>query len=529
MSRHALMAVTCAALVGVPTPAAPQQAGRAAARPVVVASKPFAESYLLAELFAQQLEARGHAVVRRFGLGGTDISFPALQQGSIDVYPEYTGAGLLTILKAPPDSNPATVFDIVSREFRTRFDVHWLPPLGFENTYAMSVRTETAERLGLRTLSDFARVSRDLRAGFTADFIGRPDGLPGLLETYDMKPGSVNALSPGVKYQALMAGSVDIIDAYSTDGLLGRYPITVLDDDRGFFPPYDAAALVRGAVARDQPGIVAALTELSGRIDVGRMRRWNERVEVKGEDAAVVARDALAELGLGASTVEAREGGAAASQPANGALGSYLWSRRGTLARLAARHLLLAGVSLLLAVAAAVPLGLLVSRTTAAPSVVRAVGVLQTIPGLALLAFLLPIMGIGFIPAVVALFLYSLYPIVQNTVAGVQAADAGAAAAAQAVGMTPRQVLWHVRVPLATPVIMAGVRTAAVVNVGTATLAALIGAGGLGDPIVAGLALSDTRMILSGAIPAALLALAVDWMLGRLQHVVTPKALRARP
>ena len=183
----------------------------------------------------------------------------------------------------------------------------------------------------------------------------------------------------------------------------------------------------------------------------------------------------------------------------------------------------------MLAVAVAVPLGLLVSRTTAAPSVVRAVGVLQTIPGLALLAFLLPIMGIGFIPAVVALFLYSLYPIVQNTVAGVQAADAGAAAAAQAVGMTPRQVLWHVRVPLATPVMMAGVRTAAVVNVGTATLAALIGAGGLGDPIVAGLALSDTRMILSGAIPAALLALAVDWMLGRLQHLVTPKALRAHP
>jgi osmoprotectant transport system permease protein len=207
-------------------------------------------------------------------------------------------------------------------------------------------------------------------------------------------------------------------------------------------------------------------------------------------------------------------------------LRAYLWSRRSELARLTARHLLLAGVSLLLAVAVAVPLGLLVSRTTAAPSVVRAVGLLQTIPGLALLAFLLPLMGIGFAPAVVALFLYSLYPIVQNTVAGVQTADAGAAAAALALGMTPRQVLWHVRVPLATPVIMAGVRTAAVVNVGTATLAALIGAGGLGDPIVAGLALSDTRMILSGAIPAAILALVVDLALGGLQRAVTPRALR---
>jgi osmoprotectant transport system permease protein len=300
----------------------------------------------------------------------------------------------------------------------------------------------------------------------------------------------------------------------------------VLEDDRRFFPPYDASALVRGAVVREQPGVVAALTELSGRIDVVRMRRWNERVEIKAEDTAAVARDALVELGLTASTGADPSARRVTSTVADASLRAYLWSRRGELVRLTARHLLLAGVSLFLAVAVAVPLGLLISRTNAAPSVVRAVGLLQTIPGLALLAFLLPLLGIGFVPAVVALFLYSLYPIVQNTVAGVQAADAGAAAAAQALGMTPRQVLWHVRVPLATPVIMAGVRTAAVVNVGTATLAALIGAGGLGDPIVAGLALSDTRMILSGAIPAALLALVVDLVLGGLQHAVTPRALR---
>ena len=529
--RITTAAVVCTVALALATPAGSQPGSgttRPSARPIVVASKPFAESYLLAELFAQVLEARGHEVARRFGLGGTEISFPALQQGSIDVYPEYTGSGLLVILKAPPDPASAKVFDIVSREFRTRFDVRWLPPLGFENTYAMSIRTEMAQRLGIRTLSDFARVSRDMRAGFTADFIGLPDGLPGLRAAYDIHPKSVNALAPGVKYQALMAGSVDIIDAYSTDGLLGRYAITVLEDDRGFFPPYDAAALVREAVARERPDAVAALTELSGRIDVLRMRRWNERVEINGEAAAIVARDALTELGLTSLSGDAGTPGEARGSAPPASLRDYLWSRRSELVRLTARHLVLAGVSLTAAVAAAVPLGLLVSRTTAAPSVVRAVGLLQTIPGLALLAFLLPLMGIGFFPAVVALFLYSLYPIVQNTVTGVQAADAGAAAAAHALGMTPRQVLWHVRVPLATPVIMAGVRTAAVVNVGTATLAALIGAGGLGDPIVAGLALSDTRMILSGAIPAALLALVVDLVLGGLQRLVTPKALRAR-
>lgn len=495
-------------------------------RPVVVGSKPFGEGYLLAELFAQLLEARGMAVERRFGLGGTEIVFPALRRGDIDVYPEYTGSGLLVILKEPPRGNPAAVFDIVSREFARRFDVRWLPPLGFENTYAMSVRTEMAERLGLRTLSDFARVSRDMRAGFTADFIGLPDGLPGLRMAYGIEPRSVNALAPAVKYQALMAGSVDIIDAYSTDGLLGRYPVTVLEDDKQFFPPYDAAPLLRGVLARERPAAVAALAELGGRLDVVRMRRLNQRVEVEGAAVAAVARDALMELGLTSSD------GSLTSAPATRATGpmwpAYLWSRRADLARMTTRHLVLAGASLLLAVVVAIPLGLAISHTRSAETIIRGVGVLQTIPGLALLAFLLPLLGIGVVPAVVALFLYSLYPIVRNTCTGVQEVDAGAAAAAHALGMTTRQVLWHVRVPLAAPVIMAGVRTAAVLNVGTATLAALIGAGGLGDPIVAGLALSDTRLILSGAVPAALLALLVDWTLGLVQLVVTPKALRRR-
>jgi osmoprotectant transport system permease protein len=390
----------------------------------------------------------------------------------------------------------------------------------------LSVRTELAERLGVRTLSEFARVSRDLRAGFTADFIGRQDGMPGLSARYGLAPRSVSALAPAVKYQALISGAVDIIDAYSTDGLLARYPITVLQDDRHFFPPYDAAVLVRGALAREQPAAIAALGELSGRIDVVRMRRWNERLEVNGEDTARVAHDALSELGL--LDRDANAAAAPARSRADSSLWDYLWNRRVELGRLTARHLLLAGVSLLAAVLVAVPLGLAISRSNAAPAVVRGVGVLQTIPGLALLAFLLPLLGIGLVPALVALFLYALYPIVQNTLTGVRAADTSAAAAAEALGMTSRQVLWHVRVPLATPVIMAGVRTAAVLTVGTATLAALIGAGGLGDPIVAGLALSDARMILSGAIPAALLAFAVDWCLGLVQWALTPRALRSR-
>jgi osmoprotectant transport system permease protein len=493
-------------------------------RPVVVGTKPFGESYLLGELFAQILEARGLTVSRRFGLGGTEIIFPALRQGAIDVFPEYTGSGLLVILKAPLERDPAAVYDTVSRQFASQYDVRWLAPLGFENTYAMSVRTEMAERLGLRTLSDFARVSGDMRAGFTADFIGLPDGLPGLRAAYGLAPKSVSALAVAVKYQALIEGAVDIIDAYSTDGRLDRYPITVLEDDRRVFPPYDAAAIVRGQLARERPEAVSALAELSGRLDVHRMRRLNARLEVNGEDVAVVARDALAELGLTTPAPTSSASGPAAS----GSLAAYLWQRRGAIAAMSLRHLWLAGISLVLAIVGGLALGIAVARSRWAEPVTRAIGLLQTIPGIALLAFMLPLLGIGAVPAIVALCLYSLYPIVRAAVTGLGEADRGAVEAARALGMTPAQIRRHVRVPLAVPAMMAGIRTAAVINVGTATLAAFVGAGGLGDPIVAGLALADSRMILSGAIPAAILALLVDVLLGAAQRALTPKALRAR-
>lgn len=492
--------------------------------PIVVGSKPFGENYLLAEVFAQLLEARGFTVTRRFGMSGTDILFPAIVAGQIDVYPEYTGTGLRVVLKQPPGQSSAEVYATVSREFASRYDLRWLAPLGFENTYAMSIRTDMAESMGLRTLSDFAKVSATMRAGFTADFIGVPDGLPALRETYGLAPRDVRALAPAVKYQALASGAVDIIDAYSTDGLLARYPLTVLEDDKHVFPPYDAAAVVRGALARERPGAVLALAELSGRFDVHRMRALNERVEVDGEDVARVAAETLVDLQL-VSTGPGERGGVLASRPTGG-LGVYLLERRGAIARMTVRHLVLVGLSLGLAVLVAIPLGLALERVRAAETVIRGVGVLQTIPGLALLAFMIPVLGIGILPAVGALFLYSLYPIVRNTFTGVRGADAGAVAAARALGMTPGQVLRLVRLPLAAPFIMAGVRTAAVLNVGTATLAALVGAGGLGDPIVAGLALGDTRMILSGAVPAALLALVVDGGLGWVQRLVTPPGVK---
>jgi osmoprotectant transport system permease protein len=519
------------------------------APPVVVATKPFAESYLLGEMFAQLLEARGITVDRRPGLGATEVAFGALRRGLVDVYPEYTGTGLLAILGQDPPNVAGEAFRTVSREFRNRWGVLWLPPLGFQNTYAIAVRRATADSLGLATLSDLARVAPELVGGFSPDFIGRADGLAGLRDAYGLEPRETRSLLQAVKYRALAQGEVDVIDGYATDGQIARYDLVVLEDDRGFFPPYEAAPLVSARVARERPDVIAALSALSGLLDEAAMRALNRRVEVDGDAVADVAADALAGLGLVAST--AAPGGAAPDGPTvgadgapvdggagassrrgagasrDGSLAAYLWGRRADTGRLTVRHLVLVLISLGAAILVAVPLGLWLERArTMAEGVIRGVGLLQTIPAIALLAFMIPLLGIGVPPAIAALFLYSLLPILRNTFAGVRDADPVAVEAARALGMTDRQLLLQVRLPLAAPVIMAGIRTAAVINVGTATLAAFIGAGGLGDPIVAGLALSDTRMILSGAIPAGVLALLVDGALGWAERVVEPRGLR---
>jgi osmoprotectant transport system permease protein len=498
-------------------------------RPVVVASKPFGESYLLCEMFAQLLESRGFPVERRPGLGATEIAFGALRTGAIDVYPEYTGTGLAAILHDTlADSvlaDSRAVFAHVARRFAEAYNVRWLPPLGFQNTYAIAVTRATANKYRLRTLSDLARESPRLTAGFTADFIGRGDGLVGLSRVYGLRPRAVRPLAPAVKYQALVSGAVDVIDGYSTDGLLAQYDLVTLVDDRHFFPPYEAAALVAPELETQGPGAIAALTLLSGRLDEKTMRQLNRRVEVDGEDVRTVAADELKALGLiaGGQTSKRVDGERRAG------FGAYLWDRRADLASLTLRHLLLVGIALLGAIVVAVPLGLFLERTRRiAEPIIGTLGVLQTIPSIALLAFMIPLLGVGVAPALLALWLYALYPIARGTYTGVRDADPEAVAAAEALGTTPVQRLLWVRLPLAAGVIMAGIRTAAVITVGAATLAAFIGAGGLGEPIVAGLALADTRMILSGALPAALLALLVDGALGLVERRVAPAHRRIR-
>lgn len=494
----------------------------AEARPIVVASKPFGESYLLGEMFAQLLEARGHRVERRLGLGATELAFAALRRGAVDVYPEYTGTGLVAVLGEPPSADAPAVLARVGREFPARYGVHWLPPLGFQNRYAVAVRRATADSLALRTLSDLARRAPQLRAGFSPDFVERADGLAGLRRAYGgLRFAQTRRLLQAVKYRALVEGAVDVVDGYSTDGAIARYDLVVLDDDRRFFPAYEAAPLAGRALWERRTAAVVALGELGGRLDASRMRRYNEAVELAGEPLPLVARRALAEAGLIAGAP--RESGGTPAR--RDGFGRYLWERRDALLGQTLRHLELVALGLGAAVMAGVTLGVVLARVRprVGEGVVRAVGVLQTVPSLALLAFMVPLLGVGVWPALVALFLYALYPVVRTTVSGLREADPGAVAAAAALGMTGGQVLRYVRLPLGVPIVMAGVRTAAVITVGAATLAAFVGAGGLGEPIVAGLALADSRMILSGAIPAALLAVAVDLLLGAVERGVRPR------
>jgi osmoprotectant transport system permease protein len=492
---------------------------------VVVGSKNFAESRFLGELFAQAIEAHTELrVERRLGLAGTEFCFEALRTGAIDVYPEYTGTGWVTLLGREATADEAGVLAGVRREFRERWDLEWLAPLGFENSWEIAVRREVAERHGLRTISELAAVAGSLRAGFGLEFVAREDGLEGLRRVYGLEPGSVRALQQTPQYQAAREGLIDVLDVYTTDGRLAAADLVLLEDDRGFFPPYEAAPLVNGATLRDHPELAAALGRLAGTLDVVRMRAYNRRLEEEHEALEVVAADALHDLGQG------EHGAAMAGSEAGGdeeGFLAYMWRERGALLRRTLEHVGLSAAALLLGAAVALPLALWLDRRggRVAETVVRLVGATQTVPSLALLGFLIPLLGVGVKPAIAALWIYAIFPMLRAATSGLRDADPAAAVAATALGMTEAQVLRRVRLPLALPVIMTGVRTAAAITIGTATLAAFIGAGGLGEPIVAGLQLVDTKRILSGAVPAALLALLVDWLLGRLERALRPPGI----
>jgi len=521
----ALLAGLCAAALLSPTK------GADADRALTVGSKRFTESYILGELATDALKEAGVDATHRPGLGNTAILAQALASGEIDLYPEYTGTIARELLQRPPDEAAAARLDQLNAWLAEK-GMKAAVPLGFNNTYALAMRTAQAEALGIRSLGDLARLppaeAAALRYGLSHEFLQRADGWPGLRRAYGLAATPGNGLDHGLAYAALRNGQVDVIDVYTTDAQLGRDDVRVLADDRGYFPRYDAVLLMRADV--DAAPLARALQD---RIDEATMIRLNAEVELQRRPYADVAREALtAGLGnvapdppspagsAGPGATVASHGadptGASTAQAAPGprSTGSRFWRRLWApdLPRLLVQHLALVFGSLALAVLVGVPLGIAAARRPRlSGAVMAAVGLMQTVPSLALLAFLIAALGtIGFVPALLALFVYALLPIVRNTHAGLVAVPHGLVQAGTALGLRSGQVLQHVELPLALPTLLAGVKTAAVINVGTATVAAFVGAGGLGERIVSGLAVNDNAQMLAGAVPAAALALLIQ-------------------
>ena len=454
-----------------------------------IGSKRFTESYILGEML-KQAAAGKTAVELRPGMGNTGILYAALKSGSIDLYPEYTGTIAREILKV--EGNP-TLADLSEALAPQGLGV--AVKLGFNNSYALAMREDRANALGLRTLSDLAG-HPGLKLGLSQEFIGRTDGWLGLKAAYRLPYATPSGLDHGLAYEAIAAGRIDVMDIYSTDAKIERFKLRALDDDRNFFPRYDAVLFYRLDVPRRFPEAWRALQALEGRIDERRMIRMNAAAELGGRSFAEAA--ALLDADAKPQRAEQRNF-------LDVLFGPDFW-------RLTGEHLLLVFASLVASIAVGLPLGVLAAKIPKTGAVIfGVVGVVQTIPSLALLAFLIALVGaIGTVPALVALFLYALLPIVRNTCTGLTGIPKGMRQAAMALGLSTRDRMRLVEVPLALPSILAGINTSAVINVGTATIAAFIGAGGYGERIASGLALNDNATLLAGAIPAAALALLIQ-------------------
>lgn len=267
---------------------------------IVVGSKNFTEQIVLAELFAQQIESHSALRIdRRLNLGGTFICHDALVSGKIDLYPEYTGTALTAVLKDPAQKDSAEVFRRVQEQYRTRFDVEVMPPLGFDNTFAMIVRGDDADRLHLHTVSDIVPLAPKWRAGFGYEFMERPDGYRGWVAAYGLHfAGEPRILDLGLLYRALADKQVDLVAGNSTDGVIASLHMVALEDDLHYFPPYEAVALVRRATLEKHPEVRAAMERLAGKISVDEMRRMNYAVDGEHRDAADVIRDFRKAKGL---------------------------------------------------------------------------------------------------------------------------------------------------------------------------------------------------------------------------------------
>lgn len=471
-----------------------------AQQPIRVGAKHFNEGYILSEMIALVLEDGGYTVERKFNLGGTTVSFEALRNGAIDVYPEYTGTIAKEILKEDQMVSIEEINKMVSALYHLEIS----KPYGFSNTYALLIDKKLKEKLGISKVSEL-KSHLDLRLGLSYEFIDRKDGWNNLASFYNL-PQKVIALEHGLAYQAIREHKIDVTDAYSTDGEIKKFDLILLEDDQHFFPDYQAVSFYSDGLPSEAKKLLNKLTHV---ISEEEMQQLNAMALYDKVSHVEIARNFLNQKGLIASLNKEKQ------------------STGSLIAEKAWRHIMLTFLALIASILVAVPLGVSIFKNQRLSKLILYLtGILQTIPSIALLALMIPILGIGVVPAVVTLFLYALLPILRNTVIGLTTVDPVLKKVAVAIGLTKWNSLLLVEIPLAMPMILAGIRTAAVINVGTATLAAFIGAGGLGEFIVTGLALNNTNMILMGAVPAALLAILTELIFELLEWIFIPKHLQ---
>ncbi len=471
---------------------------------VRVGSKVFTESVILGEIAQDLIRAAGTPVLHRRELGGTQILFHALEADQLDVYPEYTGTITAEIMAGQTFKDAEAL-----RAALAKRGVEMSRPLGFDDTYAIGMREEEAARLGISNFSDLRR-HPDLKFGFSNEFIERADGWPGVRDRYQLPQRDVRGLDHDLAYRALASGEIQATELYSTDAEIKQYHLRVLKDDLKFFPSYECIWLYRSDLKSRSPAAYAALARIEGKITSTEMAALNARAKLDRVPEEQVAADFLSEKLKVESQVRTE---------------SFLMR----LLRRLGEHLSLVAISLTAAIIVSIPLGIIAARRPrVGPFIVSTAGLIQTIPSLALLVFMIPWLGIGAKPALVALFLYSLLPIVRNTATGLRDIPTSLRESAEALGLPAQARLLRIELPMAARSIMAGIKTAAVINVGTATIGALIGAGGFGQPILTGIRRDDVSMILfEGAIPAAVLALAVQGAFDLAERWIVPRGLQS--
>ncbi|MBC6415800.1 MAG: ABC transporter permease subunit [Bdellovibrionales bacterium] len=495
---------------------------------IVIGSKQFTENIILGEILAQILEDKyDFKVVRKFNMGGTKLLFDSLKQGHIDIYPEYTGTGYTMILKLTKKRSPEKTYLIVKKEFLKKFQLFWSSPLGFENTYILAVRERDSRFKKVFLNSQLKNLSFPFRLALDHEFTERKDGWSLFSKSYrlNLDKNQIFTMNPNLMYSALNSKKVDMIVGNSTDGRMQTYQLRTLKDDKNFFPSYLAAYLTRLDVLESHPLVNQAFQELSQKISEKTMTSLNHQVDQLKFEVTQTARKFLIKKKI----LTQKSDVLLTSSSQKNSLISYYLSKKNYFFKILLEHLFLVFTALLFALLFALPLSIYAFYNSRVEKILFfIVNTLQTVPSLALLAALIPLLGIGFAPAVTALFIYSLLPLIRNTFEGLKNIDNSYIEVATGIGLTKWQSLKFIQIPLALPVIIAGVRTTVVLLVGTATLAAFVGAGGLGDPIFRGMATLDSRLIFLGAIPSCILAVILDKFIFFLEKVLISKGLQKK-